>query len=149
MTKFVIFSKIPEEDIFWKSNNVNIIGFFNTNDEAVEFRKEIAHKYLHELTDSGYKLELIDDVYVIMKKITEVSVGYIYNSNIIKNIPIISFHISKCEKKDVQSKIEKNLVVIKSNGSNPEIMSSNQINLIVELTKYLSEGIRLKKISTQ
>jgi hypothetical protein len=150
MAKYIVYSKVSQNDVvFWRAQNVNPIEYFNSLEEAVSSRKDIALKYLHELTDSGYKLEFIDNIYVIMKSVTDILPGYFYNSTVVKQVPIISFHIGKCDKREIQNDINKNVITIKSNGTSIEVVNSNQVTLIAELTKYLSGGIRLKRINTQ
>jgi hypothetical protein len=134
---FVLFSKINTEGNFWEHDNITILGVYDSITNAITNQKELVKKYIHEQTESGYKLhEHPNNTILITKDIQEISYGYIYNSTYIKQESLLSFHIKKCG----QIPITTPKVTLKINNQN-----SNETLLVNELKDKLKKGIILKK----
>ena len=133
---FTVFIKNPiEGEKFWEEDNITIINVYPTLEEAQEEQTKTAKDYIHNQDESGFKLHIKDDVILITKDITEVSKGYIYNSNYIRQKPIFSVHIKKFGQ-----------FLPPPPPPAPKIATNSHHGLLVQdLQKSLHNGISLKK----
>jgi len=135
---FTLFTKSPiEGENFWQQDNINILGFYNSLEEATQEQVKAAKEYLHSQNESGFKMHDYEDYILITKDVNEVSKGYIYNSTYIKQKPILSLHIKKFGR-----------VIPLAPPPPPsfsKLTNSPQILLVQDLQKFLSKGITLKK----
>jgi hypothetical protein len=95
---FVLYSKLPETDIFWNNSNINIMGFYNTIGDAMTSANNKSSEYIHSKAESGYKSRIENEnVYVVSFTKIELVSGYIRTSAVETTSDIISFHIVECE----------------------------------------------------
>jgi hypothetical protein len=135
---FTVFTKLPiEGEKFWEQDNINVLGFYNTIEDAKQEQFKTAKDYLHSQNESGFKIHETDDVILITKDINEVSKGYIYNSTYIKQKPIFSVHVKKYGQNIPPPPPPP--TPVKFNSNSPQIL------LVQDLQKFLTKGITLKK----
>lgn len=134
---YVIYTRTPNKsERFWEEDNINILAIHDL-EQAREKQQKYAKDYIHNQSESGYKLHNRDnDVILITQDITEISKGYIYNSTYIKQQNILSFHIKKLG--------QNNNLPTPPPLPNITILSP-QVLVIQALKNDLSKGINLKK----
>lgn len=140
MSKYIVYSKTSGEE-FWKIND-RMLGCYDSLEIARENQRQIANEHLDNLKDIAFTLENSDDVYLIKQKITVLSKGYVYNSNIVMNIPKMSFHIGFLRNSSSKVDIKSPLVIKIEDSKNV-----NQIQAAVkeELSNFFKNKIVLKK----
>lgn len=139
---YFIYSKIPLEGKFWEINNIKIYGVYNNSEDAEKIQTELAHNYIHQQNESGYKIRKENDIYIISKDREETSKGYFYNSIYIRKIDVISFHIAySSEKTIIKSEIKLDKVITQNNNN-------NHMKLVVQQMKEAFEkGLELRKLN--
>lgn len=126
---YFVYSKTPFEEKFWELNNVKIYGAYDNAVNAEKIQKELAHNYVHQQSESNYKLREEGSILVVSRTDTVIVKGYLYNGTETKKTDIISFHVVY-----VSGKMDLNTeVVIEKN----QPRSQDMINVLEQLKEKL------------
>ena len=136
---FIVYTKTPSTDIFWKNNNVNIVGVYNNIYNASEFAYSYASNYIHKQSESGYKTRTEpNDIIVINKETIEIQTGYFTSSTNKKTTDIMSIHIIENEFSLNVTNVTNNIVI-----NNVKTDDKHSINKKI-LMEELKEKLQLK-----
>ncbi len=147
---YIIYSQKANINTPFFENEITILDSCETISKAVELLDTISRAYLHAQTETGFQMKQISErVVLITRTSIVVNSGFIWNTTVLKNENIVSFHIAKMQKTEL-GKISSAVVQpqqVSKNNAHVHVQSSRQI-LINQLKEQIAKKMAEKNYET-